>query len=288
MKLLSSLKNRIFLASALLAVLSIAFPIQVVTSRLEGEVESELRRGLGDGAALLEQQHAARLQSLALMARLIADLPKLKAAVAEGDPPTVEPVAADYRERVRSDLFAVANRSGQVLVALGGPAGAIVDRAAVAAALEGRETTTFRADRDGVLEMVTVPISIEPGPEVLGALSLGFVLNDALAAQFKRVTAGEVAFAVDGRVRASSLPREDDPALAGVLGREGAISVRLGENSTSPSAGPGDRRSAGGARGHRCARGPSGCCSCARSAPPRGGGHWPGWPSPSATRWPAR
>ena len=232
MKLLSSLQNRIFLASTLLAVLSIVFPIRFVTSRLEREVEAELERGLGEGAALVEQQHTARLQTLALIARLVADLPRLKAAVAEEHAPTVEPVAVDYRERVRSDLFAVAGRSGRVLAALGGPAGAIADRAAVAAALAGRETTSFRAQPDGVLEVVTVPITVDrPGsPEMLGALSLGFVLDDALAAQFKRVTTGEVAFAAEGQVRASSLPREHDTDLAGVLGRGGISTIQLGDN----------------------------------------------------------
>ena len=232
MRLLSSLQNRIFLASATVAVLSIAFPIHFVTSRLEREVEAELERGLGESASLVEQQHAARLQSLVLMARLIADLPKLKAAVDTNEPTTVQPLAADYRELVSADLFAVANRSGDVLAALGGPAGAIADRSAIHAALAGRESTTFRAQPDGVLEMVTVPIGMErPGtPEVLGALSLGFILNDGLAVGFKRVTAGEVAFAADGTVRASSLPRADDRDLARVLGRPEISTVRLGEN----------------------------------------------------------
>ena len=232
MRLLSSLQNRIFLASATVAVLSIAFPIHFVTSRLEREVEAELERGLGESASLVEQQHAARLQSLVLMARLIADLPKLKAAVDTNEPTTVQPLAADYRELVSSDLFAVANRSGEVLAALGGPAGAIADRSAIQAALAGRESTTFRAQPDGVLEMVTVPIGMErPGtPEVLGALSLGFILNDGLAVGFKRVTAGEVAFAADGTVRASSLPRADDRDLARVLGRPEISTVRLGQN----------------------------------------------------------
>ena len=45
----------------------------------------------------MEQHHAARLETLTLLARLIADLPKLKAAVATGDPPTVEPLARDYQ-----------------------------------------------------------------------------------------------------------------------------------------------------------------------------------------------
>ncbi|HVD76008.1 MAG TPA: ATP-binding protein [Vicinamibacteria bacterium] len=232
MRLLSSLQNRIFLASATVAVLSIAFPIHFVTSRLEREVEAELERGLGESASLVEQQHAARLQSLVLMARLIADLPKLKAAVDTNEPTTVQPLAADYRELVSADLFAVANRSGDVLAALGGPAGAIADRSAIHAALAGRESTTVRAQPDGVLEMVTVPIGMErPGtPEVLGALSLGFILNDGLAVGFKRVTAGEVAFAADGTVRASSLPRADDRDLARVLGRPEISTVRLGEN----------------------------------------------------------
>ena len=232
MRLLSSLQNRIFLASATVAVLSIAFPMHFVTSRLEREVEAELERGLGESASLVEQQHAARLQSLVLMARLIADLPKLKAAVDTNEPTTVQPLAADYRELVSSDLFAVANRSGEVLAAVGGPAGAIADRSAIQAALAGRESTTFRAQPDGVLEMVTVPIGMErPGtPEVLGALSLGFILNDGLAVGFKRVTAGEVAFAADGTVRASSLPRADDRDLARVLGRPEISTVRLGQN----------------------------------------------------------
>ena len=232
MRLLSSLQNRIFLASATVAVLSIAFPMHFVTSRLEREVEAELERGLGESASLVEQQHAARLQALVLMARLIADLPKLKAAVDTNEPTTVQPLAADYRDLVGSELFAVANRPGEVLVALGGPAGAIADRSAVQAALAGRESTTFRAQPDGVLEVVTVPISMErPGtPEVLGALSLGFILNDGLAADFKRVTAGEVAFAAEGTVRASSLPRADDRDLAGVLGRPDISTVRLGDN----------------------------------------------------------
>jgi signal transduction histidine kinase len=247
MKLLSSLQNRIFAASALLAALSIVFPIRFVTSRLEREVESELERGLAQGASLVEQQHAARLQTLVLMARLIADLPKLKAAVDTNEPKTVQPLAQEYRELVRSDLFAVANRSGEVLVALGRPAGAIADLSAVRIALAGRESTTFRSQPDGVLEMVTVPIGMERGgpPEVLGALSLGFVLDDGLAAQFKRVTAGEVAFAADGTVRASSLPRAADAALAGVLGRSDVRSVRLGENeyvALSRPLGSGDER----------------------------------------------
>ena len=46
MALLSSLRNRIFLAGALVSVLSVAVAIQVVTRRVSSAAEAELRRGL--------------------------------------------------------------------------------------------------------------------------------------------------------------------------------------------------------------------------------------------------
>jgi hypothetical protein len=75
--------------------------------------------GLLEAALLVDQHHAARRETLTAMARLVADLPKLKAAMATGDPLTVEPLALDYRARVRSDVFVAVNRHGRSLAALG-------------------------------------------------------------------------------------------------------------------------------------------------------------------------
>ena len=229
MKLLASLKNRIFLASALVAVLSIGFAMRFVTASMAGEAEAELRRGLQRSAALVEENHAARLNTLTLLARLIADLPKLKAALATGDPPTLLPVASDYRERVKADLFTVGDRSGVVLVSLGGSGRETADAAAVRSALAGHEATTFQATPNGVLEVVTVPVVLGPDPpEVLGTLSLGFALNDVHAAEFKAVTESDLVFALDGRARASTLPGAGESALAQVLKSSGIVSISVG------------------------------------------------------------
>ena len=211
-----TLKTRIFLSSALVAVLSVAFAVQFVASRVAGEAEAELRRGLVEGATLVERHHASRVDRLRVVASLIADLPKLKAAVETSHVPTVEPLAADYRARMNADFFAVADRTGRELVALGAPgAGAEGPTTpAVGAALEGRETMTFRAAPPPALEVLTVPILIEAGPrEVLGVLSAGFALDAALAAEFGAVSQSEVALVLAGRVGASTLPREHDAAL---------------------------------------------------------------------------
>ena len=211
-----SLKTRIFLSSALVAVLSVAFAVRFVTSRVAQEADAELRRGLAEVGTLVEQHHAARVETLTLMARLVADLPKLKAAVATEHPPTVRPVAEDYRARLKADLFAVTDRGGRVLVALGGgPAEEGAPASAVRSALQGQEAMSFRSTPAPALQVLTVPILIEAGPtEVLGTLSVGFALDSALAAEFRAVTQSDIALVLDGRVLASTLPREHDAELA--------------------------------------------------------------------------
>ena len=54
-----------------------------------------------------------------MMARLIADAPKLKAAVDTDDPPTVQDVSDDYQERLHSHLLLVTNRAGRELASVG-------------------------------------------------------------------------------------------------------------------------------------------------------------------------
>ena len=78
----------------------------------------EERRGpapqaLDDSALLVGRSYASRLESLTTTARLIADLPLLKALVATGDADTVRPVARDYAAQIKAPLLAFANRDGQ-------------------------------------------------------------------------------------------------------------------------------------------------------------------------------
>jgi signal transduction histidine kinase len=167
--------------------------------------------------------------------------------VATNDPPTVAPVAEDYRVRVQSDLFTVRDTEGKLLASLGPGAGTPDDRASAEVPL-GHGITSSGPDGGDVLEIVTVPITIGAGPtDALGTLSLGFALDDALAARFKAVTASEVALGLDGRIRASTLPDAFDEELGRVLQSDRIASVSLGDNeyavlrrplSGSPAGGP--------------------------------------------------
>src|SRR5712691_2335050 len=112
MTILSSLRGRIFLASALLAVFAIGVAIYLVNVRVTEEAERTLQREIVSTAALVDQLRSTRTETFAGMARLIADAPKLKAAVDTNDPPTVQNVASDYQNELRSNLLLVTNKAG--------------------------------------------------------------------------------------------------------------------------------------------------------------------------------
>ncbi len=214
----SSLRNRVFLACTAVSVLALGFALQYVTVRATRSAEAQLRQALDDSALRVGHSYASRLEALTTTARLIADLPLLKALVATGDADTVRPVARDYAVQIKVPLLAFANREGRVLAVVGSQAGTGIEAAAVREALLGREGVRFRAGAQGVLQLVTVPMAFrtEP-PAVEGALVVGLALDEALAEELRGGTESEVAFVADGRVLASSLEGADMSALSPAL-----------------------------------------------------------------------
>ncbi len=225
----TSLTNRIFVASAALAVVSIGVAVLVVNAAVTAQAEKELARGLGESAAFVDEYLTTLFDHFSREARLVADLPKLKAAVDSNDPPTVQPLADDYARQMGADLVVVTNRSGQVLALSGAARPADVEADALDGLRDtrtGSAATSFWAYSGGVLQVVSVPIWIDPAlPEVLGTFSAGSTLDPSVARRFKALTNSEIAFALGGRILVSTLPRSADDALAGLLDRTGAQTI---------------------------------------------------------------
>ena len=230
MSLLSSLSNRIFLASALLAVVSIATAVSLVNFVVTRQAEAELERSLAEAGELVTQFQSLLFEHLAREARLIADLPKLKAAVSTNDPPTVQPLVDDYQRQIEADAFLVTDRAGATLGAGGGERetlAALGARDEVRDALAGRESVGLWAGGDELLQVVTVPILIEP--DVLGTLSAGVSLSRRLADRIKSLTRSDVVFFSQGRVQASTLGPEANAALAPALASDGISHLTFGQ-----------------------------------------------------------
>jgi signal transduction histidine kinase len=234
MKFFSSLRSRIALTSALLALLSIAVAIYVVNVRVKHETEKALEREIVTTGALVEQLRMTETETFRTLARLIADAPRLKAAVSTDDPRTVreelQKILDAYRTSLTSTLMIVTNKSGRILATVGSSeqnALSVAGQPAVRAALEGREDFSLLPQPAGILQVVTVPIQIvtalvpldQPNAEILGTLLVGFPLDDALAAQLQENSGSDIAFGMDGRVLASTLRHEDRGALEEILRR---------------------------------------------------------------------
>ena len=181
MSLFSSLTNRIFFGSALLAVGSIAIAIYNVNVAVTRQAEQELRRGLDEAGTIIEEYRRVLVDHFAREAKLIADLPRLKAAVDTNDPKTVQPMAEEYRQQLSADLLLVTGRNGQTLAetaSANAATGTYASLADVKSAAIGREEIAFWPHPGGILQVVTVPIWIDPQhPEILGTLSVGVSLD---------------------------------------------------------------------------------------------------------------
>ena len=227
MRLLPSLRSRIFLALALLTVLSVGVAIYLVSERVTREAENSLRREIATTSTLVEQFRTTRTQSFTMMARLIADAPKLKAAVDTNDPPTVQDTADDYQAQLNSNILLITNRKGTVLATVGASPGTgdvVARQPAVKAALAGHEGVSLLPQPDGILHLVTVPMVVGLAqPDILGTLSVGFLLDDGFAGQLKQLTGSDIAFAMEGQVLSSTLPPEERAALSSVLRRGAAV-----------------------------------------------------------------
>src|SRR5262245_5670611 len=161
-KLLGSLNNRIFLASAALAVVSIGAAVYFVSRTATREAEAELQRGLLEAGTLVDEQCATVARTLTVMARLVANDPRLKAAVDTGDPPTVQQLVPGYQEQLNAALLVLTGRDGRVLAEAGSldAEGAIGALPEIREALAGRESSGFWPQAEGILQVMTVPIAI--------------------------------------------------------------------------------------------------------------------------------
>ena len=227
MRAVSSLTNRVFLACTLLATLSLGLAFYFVNERASSEAEADLRRGLLGAGRLVDQYSATRIDHFMRLARVVADLPKLKAAVETGDPPTVQPLADEYRTEVGADLLVLTGRRGALLAESG------ADEVTIAAAISGRpsldDISTFTPHARGVLQLVSVPVLLEGEvPDLLGRLTVGVYLDDRVAREVETLTGSEIAFGAQGRILASTLPAASRSLLTSAMNARSIGSVAIG------------------------------------------------------------
>jgi signal transduction histidine kinase len=221
---LSSLTNRIFVASALLVVLSTAAAIVFVQRAVSTRAETDLTTRLDEAASLVDAVSHTQFADFVVKAQLVGNLPVLRGAAATDDPPTVQPIAREYQQMLHADLFAVVGRDGRLLAQAGRvsmPAAAIGDM--LAACRARPDLTTFWPIEGGILHLAAIPL--ESGVD---ALLVGTRLDREAAEAIKAVTDVEIAFLHGTTVVAATLPIGPSVQLRPADSRPGVFLVPAG------------------------------------------------------------
>ena len=183
------------------------------------------------------EERAVRLQSQSTL--LAGDFALKRVFATHFDPEkydadTLASAGQSYRQRLGVQLVWMTDEAGTLLAAspAGKPLGqSLATFAPLSDAIESQAAATGIVEVDGKLyQMVAVPVL---GPDVIGFLMLGQVIDDSVAARLKEDTHSDVAFLTASHVFASSWPK------SGQTERIRTATLRL---STSPRSTPSPTR----------------------------------------------
>lgn len=222
MNVLSSLTNRIFVGTALLVVIAISVAVYRVNVSVTARAEADVQRGLNEAASLVDEFSSKQFDDFARDARLVANLPVLRAAVATNDGPTVQPIAEEYQAEINADFFVVLDNSDHVLASAGVMSQSGFGTDAIAGRGPSRSATWAWPYSGGVMLMTSVPM------EYLGSLIVGSSLNRSAVDRIKSVTNSDIALLSGSRLVVSTLPAEHSAALEARASERGTFNLFLG------------------------------------------------------------
>src|SRR3989304_8333372 len=118
-----SLRNKLFISSAIISLLLLGFVFVAVELRGRAQVSTDMLTELRQTDDAFVEQWQFLRERLAREGAIVADAPKLKAALDTGDRATTEPGAEDYRRMIAADLVELRDPEGRSLARLAGGGG---------------------------------------------------------------------------------------------------------------------------------------------------------------------
>ncbi len=208
------LRTKIFVAFAALIIGILATTSGFIQLVVRQEAERTLSRELlttGQVFQRLLQERAIRLRTNSVLLASDFALKRILAThfnPTRYDPATLASAAVSYQRRIGVELLWLTDETGVLLAAL--PSRSPIGRsvggmAPLARALETGEAASTVAEIDGSLYQLTgLPVL---GPDIIGFLLIGHVIDDHLAAQLKKDTGTDISFLTETHVFASSWPQ---------------------------------------------------------------------------------
>lgn len=196
----------------------------LVHRTVRAQVRNEIFADLRTSITIFQNFQRDRELTLAHSARLVADLPILRALMTTQHEPTIQDVSSDLWRLAGSDLFVLADRSGKV-VALHSKTPGFGHDSAEEFLRRGvdhlEESAHWWFGGRQLYEVFVMPIYFGKASDsrLLGLLAVGYEIDNRVLQEVSGIAGGEVAFRyADAVVRSTLPPEQATELMAGIRG----------------------------------------------------------------------
>jgi HAMP domain-containing protein len=216
-----SLTQKILLFVGAMIIALVAVTLAFTTVQADRLARATIDQGLQETREVWQAIQTDRFDKLRLGVRVLANDPYFKAALMERDAATTLDSLQERGMDLDADFMLATDWDGVLVARTDRPAASgddLSEDPLVLTAFEGEESATLWREDETIATAVAVPMLT--GPELVGVLVAGYVVDETVAAQIRRLTRSEIAYVV---------PELGQPRLVvSSLGpREGALAAEL-------------------------------------------------------------
>jgi signal transduction histidine kinase len=217
----------------LLVALSVGSALVATTRLVTNQSLARASTDVDAARVVFHQLLQTRATSAAALIQLVTALPVFRAHLTDmrllHDGATMLAMADDYRLQLRAGFCVVTDGRGHPVAASGWPD----DRAfparldeAISVAVDGQARADIVVSDDRLFLVVAEPARF--AEEILGTMTIGFALDDAMAQELARLLHAEVSFAIGEELGATSLRAAARPEFRALLARGDLLADGVG------------------------------------------------------------
>jgi signal transduction histidine kinase len=203
------LRTKLLLSLIFISSLLACASVLIVRARMGRKVRRDIDEDLSNSVSTFANFQRRRDAALASSARLLADLPDLRALMTTQDPATIQDASRGLWRLAGSDLFVLAERAGKVVALHARPPGFTISTATVCLrrSLDQGERRDWWFDAGDLYEVFLEPVYFGRPSEgvLLGELAVGYRVAGTVAREVSQIAASHVAFRYGNEVVVTTL-----------------------------------------------------------------------------------
>jgi len=212
------LRTKFLLSLVLVSAVLTAVTLLIVQQRARQQARDVTYEAMHNSLTTFQSFQRQREQALERSAELLANLPTLRALMTTHDEATIQDGSTDSWRLAGSDLLVLADRTGKLMALQTSTAGFTrgAARDALARTLQSGDPRDWWFGGGRLYEVFLRPIYFGPTANntLLGVLAVGYEIDDRVAGDIGRIASSHVAFRYGDEVVVSTLPTNQQAALA--------------------------------------------------------------------------